>query len=75
MARSEGLYERFASSVAPSIYGNIGELFPTIGGILRLMGLGGRYQKGGDVFAHGREQEDPSRQHEITRRRECATAR
>ena len=25
MARSEGFYERFAKSVAPSIFGNLGE--------------------------------------------------
>lgn len=30
MSRSEGFYERFAKSVAPSIFGSLGKLLPSI---------------------------------------------
>ena len=59
MARSEGFYERFAKSVAPSIFGNLGEA--TVSQLaLVLIKISLRYQEGNNLFTVWRFEENSS---------------
>lgn len=53
LARSEDLYDRFAKSVAPSIFGSLGTFFASL-----VHRLTCRYQESDHLSFDGREQED-----------------
>ena len=75
MARSEGFYERFANSVAPSIFGNLGDpVFSSVFFMGPFAKLTHRYQESDHMFAVRGVKKDPPRRYATERRHQCALA-
>lgn len=77
MARSEGFYERFAKSVAPSIFGSLGSQTGNPVHVFSYsysLTISGRYQEGHYVSAHGRLEEDSARRYATARRHQRPSA-
>ena len=69
-----GIYERYARSVAPSIYGNEGWMpFPTICDILKLLRFLYRHQESCGLSLIRRVEEDPPRWHATSGRHQRFT--
>lgn len=72
MARSEGFYERFAKSVAPSIFGSLGMFRSPV--LTAYADVSNRHQKGNNLSTYGWLEEDTAGWYAPSRRHQCVVA-
>jgi hypothetical protein len=70
-----GMFERFARSVAPGIYGNDGKFQTSLISYTRTYTNNHRYQKVGGVSLDGRLKKDATRRHALEGRHKRAPSR